>query len=123
MAKQMIMKFGMSEKLGLATLDDATPQGGSPGVWTPGDGRCSEHTAQLIDEEVRALLEDAHVRVTATLGEHRDALERIARCLLQHETIDHDTLVALITPPDDCIGLPGPAHADAEPATATDTSA
>lgn len=92
-------------------------------MWTPGDGRCSEHTAQLIDEEVRALLEDAHVRVTATLGEHRDALERIARCLLQHETIDHDTLVALITPPDDGIGLPGPAHADAEPATATDTSA
>ncbi|WP_325094960.1 ATP-dependent zinc metalloprotease FtsH [Burkholderia contaminans] len=123
LARHMVMQYGMSEKLGLATLDDATPQGGSPGVWTPGDGRCSEHTAQLIDEEVRALLEDAHVRVAATLGEHRDALERIARCLLQHESVDHDTLVALITPPDDGIGPPEPAHADAEPATATDTSA
>ncbi|WP_321899219.1 ATP-dependent zinc metalloprotease FtsH [Burkholderia cepacia] len=123
LARHMVMQYGMSAKLGLATLDDATPQGGSPGVWTPGDGRCSEHTAQLIDEEVRALLEDAHVRVAATLGEHRDALERIARCLLQHESIDHDTLVALITPPDDRDAAPGPARADAEPVAATDTSA
>ena len=119
----MVMQYGMSAKLGLATLDDATQQGGSPGVWTPGDGRCSEHTAQLIDEEVRALLEDAHVRVAATLGEHRDALERIARCLLQHESIDHDTLVALMTPPDDLGAAPEPARADAEPVTAADTSA
>ncbi|MDN7875048.1 ATP-dependent zinc metalloprotease FtsH [Burkholderia aenigmatica] len=123
LARHMIMQYGMSAKLGLATLDDAATQGGSPGVWTPGDGRCSEHTAQLIDEEVRALLEDAHVRVAATLGEHRDALERIAQCLLQHESIDHDTLVALITPPDDLGAAPEPARADAEPVTATDTSA
>ncbi|MCA8276231.1 ATP-dependent zinc metalloprotease FtsH [Burkholderia sp. AU30280] len=119
LARHMVMQYGMSAKLGLATLDDATAQGGSPGVWTPGDGRCSEHTAQLIDEEVRALLEEAHERVAATLGAHRDALERIARCLLQHESIDHDTLVALIAPPDDGGGAPGPARADAEPATAT----
>ncbi|CAB3961509.1 MULTISPECIES: ATP-dependent zinc metalloprotease FtsH [Burkholderia] len=123
LARHMVMQYGMSEKLGLATLDDAAPQGGSPGVWTPGDGRCSEHTAQMIDEEVRALLEDAHVRVATTLGEHRDALERIARCLLQHESIDHDTLVALITPPEDGGGAPEPARAEAEPVTTTDTSA
>ncbi|EKS9800042.1 MULTISPECIES: ATP-dependent zinc metalloprotease FtsH [Burkholderia] len=123
LARHMVMQYGMSAKLGLATLDDATPQGGSSGVWTPGDGRCSEHTAQLIDEEVRALLEDAHVRVAATLGEHCDALERIARSLLQHESIDHDTLVALMTPPDDRGAAPEPARADAEPVATTDTSA
>ncbi|WP_423396430.1 ATP-dependent zinc metalloprotease FtsH [Burkholderia sp. LMG 21824] len=123
LARHMVMQYGMSAKLGLATLDDATAQGGSPGVWTPGDGRCSEHTAQLIDEEVRALLEEAHERVAATLGAHRDALERIALCLLQHESIDHDTLVALIAPPDDGGDKRGPARADAEPATATDAPA
>ncbi|AXK67440.1 ATP-dependent zinc metalloprotease FtsH [Burkholderia sp. IDO3] len=117
LARHMVMQYGMSEKVGLATLDDGALQGGAPGVWTPGDGRCSEHTAQLIDEEVRALLEDAHARVAATLGEHRDALGRIARSLLQHESIDHDMLVALIAPPDDAGETPAPAQDDTEAIT------
>ncbi|MDI9682083.1 hypothetical protein, partial [Burkholderia cenocepacia] len=49
-----------------------------PSAWHGADGRCSEHTARMIDDEVRTLLTDAHVRVAATLGERRDALERIA---------------------------------------------
>ncbi|WP_261542119.1 ATP-dependent zinc metalloprotease FtsH, partial [Burkholderia multivorans] len=117
LARHMVMQYGMSEKVGLATLDDGASQGGAPGVWTPGDGHCSEHTAQLIDDEVRALLEDAHARVTATLGERRDALERIALSLLQHESIDHDMLVTLIAPPDDADVTPQPAQADAETTT------
>ncbi|WP_261543356.1 ATP-dependent zinc metalloprotease FtsH [Burkholderia multivorans] len=117
LARHMVMQYGMSEKVGLVTLDDGAPQGGAPGVWSPGDGHCSEHTAQLIDEEVRALLEDAHARVTATLGEHRDALERIALSLLQHESIDHDMLVTLIAPPDDADVTPRSAQADAETTT------
>ncbi|RQZ16743.1 ATP-dependent zinc metalloprotease FtsH [Burkholderia sp. Bp9031] len=117
LARHMVMQYGMSEKIGLATFDDAAQPSGAPGVWTPGDGRCSEHTAQLIDEEVRALLEDAHARVTATLGEHRDALERIAHSLLLHESIDHDLLVALITPPDDADETRRPTDADTETIT------
>ncbi|RQS21414.1 ATP-dependent zinc metalloprotease FtsH [Burkholderia sp. Bp8998] len=119
LARHMVMQYGMSDKIGLTTFDDGASHVGAPGVWTPGDGRCSEHTARLIDEEVRALLEDAHARVTATLGEHRDALERIARSLLQHESIDHDRLVALITPPDAAGETPRPVEAD----TATTTGA
>ncbi|WP_174907417.1 ATP-dependent zinc metalloprotease FtsH [Burkholderia diffusa] len=117
LARHMVMQYGMSEKVGLVTLDDGARQGAAPGVWTPGDGHCSEHTAQLIDEEVRALLEDAHARVTVTLGEQRDALERIARSLLQHESIDHDMLVALIAPADDAGDKPRPAKTDSETTT------
>ena len=117
LARHMVMQYGMSEKVGLVTLDDGARQGAAPGVWTPGDGHCSEHTAQLIDEEVRALLEDAHARVTVTLGEQRDALERIARSLLQHESIDHDMLVALIAPADDAGDTPRPAETDSETTT------
>ncbi|ONR12814.1 cell division protein FtsH [Burkholderia cenocepacia] len=120
LARHMVMQYGMSDRLGLMTLDDAVSQGGVPAVWTPGDGHCSEHTAQLIDEEVRALLDDAHARVAATLGEHRDALERIASSLLQHESIDHDRLTALITPPDDTGDARRPTQADTE--TTTDAS-
>ncbi|WP_175918013.1 ATP-dependent zinc metalloprotease FtsH [Burkholderia pyrrocinia] len=117
LARHMVMQYGMSDKIGLSTFDDAASQGRMPGAWTPGDGRCSEHTAQLIDEEVRALLEGSHERVAATLGEHREALERIARCLLLHESIDHDMLVALIAGPDD-VDEPGrPAEAVSETTT------
>ena len=117
LARHMVMQYGMSDKIGLSTFDDAASQGRVPGAWTPGDGRCSEHTAQLIDEEVRALLEGSHERVAATLGEHRDALERIARCLLLHESIDHDMLVALIAGPDDADEPGRPAEAESETAT------
>ncbi|MGT0247998.1 ATP-dependent zinc metalloprotease FtsH [Burkholderia pyrrocinia] len=117
LARHMVMQYGMSDKIGLSTFDDAASQGRVPGAWTPGDGRCSEHTAQLIDEEVRALLENAHVRVAATLGEHRDALERIAQCLLLHESIDHDMLMALIAGPDDADEPGRPAEAESAATT------
>ncbi|MDI9682581.1 cell division protein FtsH, partial [Burkholderia cenocepacia] len=63
-----------------------------PSAWHGADGRCSEHTARMIDDEVRTLLTDAHVRVAATLGERRDALERIARRLLQCEVLERVAL-------------------------------
>lgn len=72
----------------------------------------------MIDDEVRTLLADAHARVATTLGERRDALERIARRLLQCEVLERDALQALIdgrveppsakTPaPDDAAGACG----------------
>ncbi|RQT39621.1 ATP-dependent zinc metalloprotease FtsH [Burkholderia contaminans] len=118
MARHMVMQYGMSEKIGLATFDDGDARQGMPGAWHGGDGRCSEHTARMIDDEVRTLLADAHARVATTLGERRDALERIARRLLQCEVLERDALQALIdgrveppsakTPaPDDTAGARG----------------
>ncbi|NHV25153.1 ATP-dependent zinc metalloprotease FtsH [Burkholderia sp. D-99] len=96
MARHMVMQYGMSEKIGLATFDDGDARQGIPGAWHAGEGRCSEHTARMIDDEVRTLLTDAHARVAMTLGERRDALERIARRLLQCEVLERDALQALI---------------------------
>ncbi|UAC74850.1 ATP-dependent zinc metalloprotease FtsH [Burkholderia contaminans] len=96
LARHMVMQYGMSEKLGLATFDDGDARQGMPGAWHGGDGRCSEHTARMIDDEVRTLLADAHARVATTLGERRDVLERIARRLLQCEVLERDALQALI---------------------------
>ncbi|WP_423368538.1 ATP-dependent zinc metalloprotease FtsH [Burkholderia sp. LMG 32019] len=96
MARHMVMQYGMSEKIGLATFDDGDARQGIPGAWHAGEGRCSEHTARMIDDEVRTLLTDAHARVAMTLGERRDALERIARRLLQCEVLEREALQALI---------------------------
>ncbi|EKS9793403.1 MULTISPECIES: ATP-dependent zinc metalloprotease FtsH [Burkholderia] len=130
MARHMVMQYGMSEKIGLATFDDGDARQGIPGAWHAGDGRCSEHTARMIDDEVRTLLADAHARVATTLGERRDALERIARRLLQCEVLERDALQALIdgrveppsatTPaPDDAAGARGGA-VDTEQASAVE---
>ncbi|WP_175702492.1 ATP-dependent zinc metalloprotease FtsH [Burkholderia ambifaria] len=96
MARHMVMQYGMSEKIGLVSFDDGEARSGIPGAWHASDGRCSEHTARVIDDEVHTLLTDAHVRVAATLGARRDALERIARRLLACEVLERDALQALI---------------------------
>jgi ATP-dependent Zn protease len=90
MARHMVERYGMSERLGLTTL-------GSTTYPVPGDGtHYSESTARLVDEEVRRLLREAHERVERTLRERREPLERIARRLLECEVLDRETLVRLI---------------------------
>ena len=94
MAWHMVARYGMSERIGLANCAD---DGGMPpslaGANGPGRG---EHTAQRIDDEVRRLLSESHERVARTLAERRDALDRIAKRLLEREVLGHDELVALI---------------------------
>jgi cell division protease FtsH len=96
MARHMVMQYGMSDRIGLVSFDDGDARTGMPGAWQAGDGRCSEHTARVIDDEVHTLLTDAHARVAATLGERRDVLERIAQRLLACEVLERDALQALI---------------------------
>ncbi|MCA8093919.1 ATP-dependent zinc metalloprotease FtsH [Burkholderia anthina] len=120
MARHMVMQYGMSEKIGLATFDDGDGHAGMPGGWRAGDGRCSEHTARMIDDEVHALLTDAHARVAATLGARRDVLERIARRLLECEVLERDALQALI---DGRIAPSAASAASADCTSATDANA
>ncbi|CAM8767615.1 hypothetical protein NCM_01525 [Burkholderia pseudomallei] len=96
MARHMVARYGMSERIGLATFGDADTQGLSPLVWRRGGERCSESTATRIDDEIQRLLAEAHDRVSRTLKERRGALERIAGYLLEHEVVDHDKLVRLV---------------------------
>lgn len=96
MARHMVARYGMSERIGLATFGDADSRGLPPVVWQPGGERWSESTATRIDDEIQRLLAEAHDRVSRTLKERRDALERIAQYLLKHEVVDHEMLVRLV---------------------------
>ncbi|MDE2203878.1 MAG: ATP-dependent zinc metalloprotease FtsH [Burkholderiaceae bacterium] len=103
MARQMITQFGMSEQLGLATYEDApNPLLAGSGLAQRERKEYSEATAQLIDGEVRRVLTDASVRVTATLEGQRARLEALAHLLLEKEVVDrHDLdtiLAANVTP-------------------------
>ena len=61
--------------------------------------RFSEHTAQVIDEELSRLLRDASERATALLKEHREKLDTLAKKLEETKTLDEEDIEKLIGPP------------------------
>jgi cell division protease FtsH len=88
-AKQMIMRYGMSEKLGPRVLGRNTDM--------PFLGRemghepdYSDEVAREIDEEIRRVIEEAHDRAMRVLQEHMEELHRISAVLIERETIDKD---------------------------------
>jgi cell division protease FtsH len=83
-ARQMVGRWGMSERIGpMAVL----PRDGS-GPFLPGASETSEATERLIDEEVHRLIEDAHADVTQLLSDHREQLDSLSRALVEAETLD-----------------------------------
>ncbi len=89
-ARHMVGRWGMSNKVGpLAVI----PVDGR-GPLLPGASDVSEHTQQLIDEEVRRIVEEAHQQVVALLRENRDKLDSLAEALLEHETLDENEAYA-----------------------------
>ena len=83
-ARQMIGRWGMSEKLGPVTL--LPSEGQSP--FLPGASETSSQTQWLVDQEVQALIESCHAQVTQLLTDHRDQLDDLAHALLAAETLD-----------------------------------
>jgi cell division protease FtsH len=83
-ARQMVGRWGMSDKLGPVTLLPAEGQG----PLLPVAAETSPQTQWLVDQEVERLVEGAHAEVTGLLSEHRDQLEGLTQALLQAETLD-----------------------------------
>ncbi|HVU77831.1 MAG TPA: ATP-dependent zinc metalloprotease FtsH [Gaiellaceae bacterium] len=83
-ARQMVGRWGMSEKLGPITLLPSDGQG----PLLPGASETSAETQRLIDEEVHRIVEDAHAEVTQLLSDHRDQLDSLTHALLEAETLD-----------------------------------
>src|ERR1043166_4049685 len=94
-ARTMITQFGMSEKLGLATLEG--PRRASF-LMVPTESRqeYSEETARLIDAEVKQILAEAHSKARDILFAHRAALEELAQLLLEKEVVDRPALQAIL---------------------------
>jgi cell division protease FtsH len=83
-ARQMVGRWGMSEAVGLVSV---LPLDGR-GPLLPGTGDASQATQQLVDDEVRRLIDDAHHTVTDLLSAHREQLEALTQALLESETLD-----------------------------------
>ena len=96
MARHMVTHYGMSEKLGLATYDTQPAPMFLEGLAPPERRNCSEHTAELIDQEVSDLLAASRVRVEKNLKDDRGTLDALARLLLQKEVVDRKMLDELL---------------------------
>jgi cell division protease FtsH len=94
-AKQMVMRYGMSEKLGPRVLgrDTSMPFLGREMGHEPD---YSDELAREIDDEVRRIIEDGHELALKVLREHMDDLHRISQILIEHETIDKDQFERLL---------------------------
>ena len=94
MARKMVTRFGMSDLVGLMAIGDSDHE-----VFL---GReitqrrdVSEHTAQLVDQEVKRTLDEAYEQARSVLERERELLEAIATALLERETLDRDQVELL----------------------------
>jgi len=94
-AKQMVMRFGMSERLGPRVFghDRGQPFLGREFSSEPD---YSDEIAREIDDEIRRIVESAHQTAKGLLNERRDDLERVSKLLLERETIDAKEFIALL---------------------------
>ena len=100
LARAMVTKYGMSEKLGAIAYGSESDE-----IFL---GRSmaqartySEEVAAQIDQEVKHIIEQAHDRCRDILTQHRHELDITARYLLDHETMDAQTFDHVFTQPDD----------------------
>jgi cell division protease FtsH len=94
-ARQMVRDWAMSDRLGPLAWGPASPAFIDPDF---GGGReYSDETAHAIDREVERLLSEQHDRTIEILRGHREALEAVARALIEHETLSGDTVARLVT--------------------------
>jgi cell division protease FtsH len=113
-AKQMIMRFGMSEKLGPRVLGrnhDMPFLGREMGS----EPDYSDEIAREIDDEIRRVIEESHDTAARVLREHMEELHRLSSILIERETIDKDQFERLLAGEDESTVFPPEAPKTAEP--------
>ena len=94
LARRMVTEWGMSDALGPISLADNGPVFIGEDVMH--SKKFSDQTAHLVDAEVQRILNEQEERCQGLLDDHRNALDLIARALLEHEAISGDEVLRLI---------------------------
>lgn len=95
LARMMVCKWGMSELLGKVAYEEseANQYLGGPSFR---DKRYSEQTAQLIDAEVKRLIEEAYERAKELLTEHKKEVQLMSEMLMEFETLDKEDVREIV---------------------------
>ncbi len=99
LARAMVVDYGMSPAIGPVTLGHERP---SPFLAGAEGSRMREHgdsLADVVDQEVKRIVEQAERRARVLLEEHRESLERIAQALIEREYLDGDEFRAMLGVP------------------------
>ncbi len=94
LAREMVMRYGMSEVIGPLALEE--PLGRMSAMRLPGEKEYSEEVAAKVDAEVNRLMSEARSRAEGCLVTHRAALESIARALMEQESLERDEFEKLL---------------------------
>ena len=95
LARRMVTEWGMSEKLGPLRFSENEEEI-FLGHSVTQRKNVSEATARLIDEEVKRVIEEAEAKARSILTEHLDDLNRVAKALLEFETLSFDDIKAVL---------------------------
>jgi cell division protease FtsH len=97
-ARSMVKEYGMSKKLGYVTFErERKPLFMDLGPSFGGAKDYSEETAREIDDEIRAIVDEAREKVQTMLSEKKSLLDKVAKTLLEKETIEGNELRELIS--------------------------
>jgi cell division protease FtsH len=98
LARQMVMRFGTSGRLGQLTYGHALASRFLRMPFIPEERNYSERTAEAIDDEIRSLMDRQYERVSHVPEEHRDQLKTIVDHLIRKETLERAELESLLAP-------------------------
>jgi len=85
-ARQMVGRWGMSEAVGLVSV---LPRPGNESPFPTADSNApSESTRELVDVEVRRIVDECYGHAIERLNDNRERLDSLAKALLEHETLD-----------------------------------
>jgi cell division protease FtsH len=95
LARNMVCKWGMSDKLGAVTYEDSTDNHYGYGSEHT-EKLYSEETARAIDKEVREILDAGHALARQIILEYRDQIEQMTQMLMEFETLDSEDVQEIV---------------------------
>jgi len=93
-ARRMVKEWGMDEEVGFIYYGE--DDGGSPFFDLVGGRDYSDSTAEIIDRQIKRILDESYRQARKILEQHRDQLDAIAQALISHETLTGEEINALI---------------------------
>lgn len=96
LARNMVCKWGMSDKLGAVAYDDGSENEGGYMMGGSHDKAYSEETAKIIDGEVRDILDTGNNLAKTIILEYREQVELLTKMLIEFETLDSEDVFEIV---------------------------